>query len=144
MNCFNHPDRPSIGMCKSYCRGLCRECALELENGLACKEAQCEDRVKIMNKLLSSQTRILAAARSQSWTQAVLLVAMGAILLGFGLLVLSWGMTELGALMGAMGAVMLIAGFFRMRAHASFPKLETPKEPHDPFAQPASPWPPGR
>ncbi len=144
MNCFNHPDRSSIGMCKSCCKGLCRECALELENGLACKEVQCEDRVKIMNRLLGNQTRILAAARSQSWMQAVLLVAMGAIILGFGLLVVSWGRTELGALTGAMGAVLLIGGFARMRWHASFPKLETPKEPHDPFVQPGSPWPPRR
>ena len=37
MNCFNHNTVPAVGSCKACCKGLCADCACELEIGLACK-----------------------------------------------------------------------------------------------------------
>jgi hypothetical protein len=37
MNCFNHPGVPAVGICKACQKGLCKECALDLGHGIACK-----------------------------------------------------------------------------------------------------------
>lgn len=45
MNCFYHPTAVAVGTCKSCNKGLCRECAVDLGKGLACK-GRCEEDVK--------------------------------------------------------------------------------------------------
>ena len=47
MNCFNHRDKPAIGLCKSCGKALCEDCLTEVPNGLACK-GSCEDRVNMI------------------------------------------------------------------------------------------------
>ena len=37
MNCFNHPNVPAVGICKACQKGLCKECAVDLGHGIACK-----------------------------------------------------------------------------------------------------------
>jgi hypothetical protein len=37
MNCYYHPDRPAIGLCKHCQRGLCAEDAALADDSLACK-----------------------------------------------------------------------------------------------------------
>ncbi len=49
MNCFNHP-QAAIGICKHCGRGLCRDCAAEVELSLACK-GRCEPHVSALNEL---------------------------------------------------------------------------------------------
>jgi hypothetical protein len=41
MKCFYHDDSEAVGTCKSCGKGLCRECAVDLAKGLACKN-RCE------------------------------------------------------------------------------------------------------
>lgn len=38
MNCYTHTDSSAIGICKSCYKGVCSQCAIEIENGLACSE----------------------------------------------------------------------------------------------------------
>lgn len=38
MNCFKHPETPSVGICKFCQKGLCQECVHDLGHGLACRE----------------------------------------------------------------------------------------------------------
>ena len=45
MHCFYHPKKAAIGTCKSCGKGLCAECAVDLDKGLACKQ-HCEPEVK--------------------------------------------------------------------------------------------------
>jgi hypothetical protein len=51
MNCFYHQDRPAIGICKNCQRGLCSDCAVEVPDGLACKE-RCERQVLLLGRLV--------------------------------------------------------------------------------------------
>lgn len=44
MNCFNHNTVPAIGSCKACCKGLCADCARDLDGGLSCTGA-CEKEV---------------------------------------------------------------------------------------------------
>ncbi|RJP47714.1 MAG: hypothetical protein C4583_16315 [Anaerolineaceae bacterium] len=47
MNCFNHLDVPAVGICKYCQKGLCIECAVNLEYGIACKNHQ--EEVEMLN-----------------------------------------------------------------------------------------------
>ena len=37
MKCFNHLNDDAVGLCKHCRKGLCPECATDLDHGLACK-----------------------------------------------------------------------------------------------------------
>ncbi len=76
MNCFNHQDKPAIGLCKSCLKGLCKDCLTELHNGLACK-GSCEDRVNMINQMINSNSQVVRAARRQQRTFGVLSLFMG-------------------------------------------------------------------
>jgi hypothetical protein len=43
MNCYYHPDRPAVGVCKHCQRGLCSESAAVIEDVLACKNRHEEE-----------------------------------------------------------------------------------------------------
>ncbi len=50
MNCFVHSIAPAVGICKQCGRGLCCDCAAEVEQSLACK-GRCEAAVASLNEL---------------------------------------------------------------------------------------------
>ena len=50
MNCYYHHGVPAIGLCKNCHKGLCRECAVDVGNGLACKDS-CETAVNEINDI---------------------------------------------------------------------------------------------
>ena len=45
MKCFEHPEVDAVGICTACDRGLCAECATDMERGLACKD-RCEHEVR--------------------------------------------------------------------------------------------------
>ena len=64
MNCFNHPGVPAVGICKVCQKGLCIECAVDLEHGIACKKHRGE--VEMLNSytLLSPMSLAFMALRT--------------------------------------------------------------------------------
>jgi uncharacterized membrane protein YeaQ/YmgE (transglycosylase-associated protein family) len=42
MRCFNHRDNEAVGVCKACSRGLCADCAVESDSGLACRDHEAE------------------------------------------------------------------------------------------------------
>ena len=42
MNCFYHPAVTAVAMCKYCQRGLCKDCAVDLKHGLACRQHEAE------------------------------------------------------------------------------------------------------
>jgi len=56
MNCSNHSSVPSIGICQACGKALCSNCALQLPNGIACKNT-CEKRFNVVNPAISSAGR---------------------------------------------------------------------------------------
>lgn len=80
MNCFNHPDKPAIGICKSCGKGLCPECTAELPNGLACRN-RCEERVELINRIIDSNQRILATGNANLRATGVFVLVLGLLFL---------------------------------------------------------------
>lgn len=52
MRCFRHKDAESVGICKNCHKGLCHECSVDCDNGLACRA--CEKHVRTLNKFLDN------------------------------------------------------------------------------------------
>lgn len=48
MKCFYHHANDAVAICKSCNKGLCFTCAVEVENGVACK-GRCEAEVRSIN-----------------------------------------------------------------------------------------------
>ena len=84
MNCYYHPATAAIAFCKNCCRGLCKECAVDLQNGTACK-GRCEAEVAAVIDMVQRGKSAYAKA-SDSYTKVAIFTGMFALaFIGFGL-----------------------------------------------------------
>src|SRR5512140_2451532 len=83
MICYNHADRPAIGMCKYCGRGVCRECAALVDDTVACKDLH-EEQVRGLN--LMTERGIVQARRFGSGylRNAIFYGLVGLLFAGFG------------------------------------------------------------
>ena len=116
MNCYYHDDRAAVGSCRSCLKGVCRECAVDLERGLACRD-RCETDVReLMDTIHQSvQTRsmstgLLKASRGL-WS------GLGIIALIVGLAVAYIGLSLPGfESVGLLALPFLLIGLLTLRA----------------------------
>jgi len=83
MKCYVHADHDAVGVCKSCQKGLCRECAVDLGKGLACR-GSCEDEAQRLIQFIESNMR-LAPVGGKVWHghgSNLLLSAIACIVLG--------------------------------------------------------------
>ncbi len=57
LNCYYHPDRPAVGLCKHCQRGLCTGCIVIVDDCLACKNRH-EAQVRAMGLQLVQAKRV--------------------------------------------------------------------------------------
>ena len=57
MKCFKHGDVDAVGVCKWCGKGLCADCAVDTDGGLACRDS-CEEKVKKLSELSSGETEL--------------------------------------------------------------------------------------
>ena len=112
MNCFRHDSQAAVGICKSCGRGLCRTCASEVPNGLACR-GSCEDRVALLNRVIDRSTDNLAVVNAQARTQGLHSIVVGFVFVGFGFWAYRDAMNALGVFAGALGALIALYGVIR-------------------------------
>lgn len=111
MNCFNHPDTPAIGLCKYCQKGLCKDCAIDLSHGIACKNHR-ED----VGMLITIQEDSKRALQN---TEALIREIPG-FFLGIFLILLGHSMGTDGSFVMLVGVVtfcllMIISAFARMK-----------------------------
>jgi len=83
MNCFNHTDISSIGLCQACGKALCSECASQLSNGIACKIA-CENRFNVVNPAIDSPAHATKpTSRQVRWSRVIVTMYSLVILVGF-------------------------------------------------------------
>ena len=51
MKCFYHPNKDAIGNCKNCGKGICRESATEIGAFLSCRNKECEDKLKMLDRI---------------------------------------------------------------------------------------------
>jgi hypothetical protein len=91
MRCYYHEDKEAVGTCKSCGKGLCRECAVDLTKGLACR-GRCETNVQAVIQLIdrnielsSTTTRILQANKGMRSGSGIFHVVVGVLFVAWGL-----------------------------------------------------------
>ncbi len=42
MRCFKHNDAEAVGICRNCLKGVCKECAIEVKNGIVCSDSCAE------------------------------------------------------------------------------------------------------
>ena len=82
MRCFYHPDRDANGICKSCNKGLCSECSVDLDYGLACRGKH-EQNVAALNAMVVNATRIQATTRKARYVAPAFTAFMGTMFLAY-------------------------------------------------------------
>ena len=113
MNCYNHPNKPAIGFCKSCCKGLCSDCATALPNGLACRNT-CEDRVNLINQIIDNNQKVITAANVQVRSSGLFVLIMGIVFCLFGFLPLLLSGSTSTIAMGILGLFFVAFGVIRL------------------------------
>jgi sulfite exporter TauE/SafE len=85
MNCYYHPDKPAIGLCKHCQRGVCSDCAALVEDCLACKNRH-EEQVRAMGLQLVQAKRV----RSDYLRNTIFYGVVGGLFTVFGISQLQW------------------------------------------------------
>jgi 3-mercaptopyruvate sulfurtransferase SseA len=110
MNCFYHPDKPAIGVCKHCQRGLCTDCAAVVDDVLACKKRH-EDDVHMQEQLTARNLFQSKRVGSNYMRNAVFYSSVGIVFAAFGL----WQYKYL----GLQAVVFIMLGGFLLYAAAA-------------------------
>jgi hypothetical protein len=63
MECFYHEGIAAVAICKNCCKGMCRACASDVGNGVACRD-RCEKRALAVNNLVNRNLAAVTQSRS--------------------------------------------------------------------------------
>jgi hypothetical protein len=91
MRCFYHEDREAVGSCKSCGKGLCRECAVDLAKGLACRghcEADAQALIQLIDcniQLSSTSSRVVQQSRGVRSGAGIFHILTGILFVVWGL-----------------------------------------------------------
>ena len=87
MRCYYHQQAEAVGTCKNCNKGLFGECAVDVADGLACKD-RCETQVRTYNQLVATAAVMSRLAMESIVWSAVFaaLLAVGFVLMGLYLL----------------------------------------------------------
>lgn len=102
MKCYYHPEKDAVGICKNCNNGICKECASDVGNGLACK-CSCEDEVRTINQ-------ITALSKTAFKKTGVAYKRMTAVFLFLGVFFITFGIIDeqLRLFMIIVGVIMLL------------------------------------
>ena len=80
MKCFNHHESEAVAICKNCHKALCEPCAVDVGNGIACRNV-CEQRVIALNALQRKGENAIKRSSRSMYGLAAFLLLMGAIFL---------------------------------------------------------------
>ena len=106
MRCFYHPTTDAVAICKNCYRGLCSSCAVDVANGMACRD-RCESEVQALDRLVQSN-------KTYASKSAGIYIRSGVIVILLGLLLATWGVASKLWVMAAMGAIAVIGGLVQI------------------------------
>jgi hypothetical protein len=107
MNCYYHPNQPAVGICKHCQRGLCVDCAVDVDGSLACKDRH-EGQVHALDALTARNLLQTQRAGSVYSRNAIFYFLVGILFAGFGLMQVRW--------LGWQGIFLMAIGLFLLYA----------------------------
>jgi hypothetical protein len=116
MRCFYHEDKEAVGTCKSCGKGLCRECAVDLTKGLACRghcEADAQAVIQLIDRNIQLMPSISLAQRRLDRTRQ----SSGFFHVAFGVIFIAVGFSsEQWRLFVILGMILIGYGIYRLAA----------------------------
>jgi hypothetical protein len=95
MNCYNHNDSAANGICKNCHKAICKDCAVDVGDGLACQNS-CEEQVKNQNTVFKASLKAYKVSSMVYKRYAVFCLLIGSFLLIWAFLpVLAEGNSDL-------------------------------------------------
>jgi hypothetical protein len=107
LKCYEHPEAEAVGLCKSCQKGVCRACAVDTGNGLACGQP-CAERVRGINELVDRNVTVSRVNKRATWLWPAFYIAMGAL---FAVLPFVMGLGK-DPILIAMGAIFMAVGIY--------------------------------
>lgn len=106
MHCYRHAPAEALGICRACGRGVCAQCARDLQPSLACSQ-ECERRVRRNDALLANSETTFGQARRGTVVLMLFPLLLGAVLFYFGLGERAWfnPLTAMGAILVLFGLV---------------------------------------
>ena len=114
MNCYYHQNKVSVGICRYCLKGVCSDCAVDIEGGLACRD-KCEQQAKMVVRYLRKS---MSSAESYNKIYAnsnkgMLFSSLFVTAIGLTYLVFPWFYAESdGTWFYLIGIIFLLAGLF--------------------------------
>ena len=104
MNCYKHSDICSVGICRNCFKGVCSNCALEFEDGIACSD-KCLEKAKATVQVVANSVLAQRGAKKGRFIGPSVISLLG-------LIFLAWASycDELFKFTGALGALFLVLG----------------------------------
>ncbi len=114
MNCYRHQSHSAVGVCKACMKGICTECAVEIDGALACA-GSCEETVRQLNEVQRNQVKLQKFSLAARTLGPLFLVAYGLVLVtewsGTFFPKKDFGLTTMGALSVLFGVLWAVKAF---------------------------------
>ena len=101
MVCFYHPDKPAVGLCRHCQRGLCSDCAVLVDDVLAC-QGRHEEQVHALEEMTNQNILKSKRTRSDYLRNTVFYGVVGLLFTAFGISQIQW--------LGLQGIVYAVIG----------------------------------
>ena len=83
MKCYYHAQSDAVAICKNCQRGLCHEDAVDVGNGIACKD-RCEDQVRAVNALIDTNLSMSKRSKTTISFNALVYIVLGLLCIALG------------------------------------------------------------
>ena len=121
MMCFNHEGADAVAICKNCNKALCRACAVDVGNGVACANA-CEQEVIALNELIR-RNRTAAQRTGYAYHRNAIVCALIALAFAYlGFDAYQSNRTPLVVVSAGSAVIFLMAAFFNYSAGQKFLK----------------------
>ena len=111
MKCFYHPETDAVGTCKNCHRGICRGCASERSEGIACRE-RCEAAVDAVSALIRRNVQLVSAP---SWPILLRVIVYWAVAAGMAYFAAIQEDTAISLMSAGLAAIAFVAGLGSVR-----------------------------
>ncbi|MBI2834374.1 MAG: hypothetical protein HYX76_08110 [Acidobacteria bacterium] len=115
MRCFYHRERDAVATCKNCGRGVCPDCAVDVGNGLACRD-RCEAEVRSLNEIISRNKTAYQKTQS-AYARTALFYAVVALACALAA-VMDW--RGYGWVLGPAGVIFAVAAYLHYSTGRKF------------------------
>lgn len=82
MKCFRHIEKEAVAVCRACGKAVCPECAIESENGIACRQS-CAESLAEKKKLNTKQAEHLRSMKRMNFLGSFFSIGIGMLFIYF-------------------------------------------------------------